>query len=214
MAETKPKVDVRRQVKVMKNAGGKWVLVLALPKYDKTRRVRLSESVKEALAEHMRRYPPVTVTLPWGNPEGDPVTIELIFTSGPIERDDGKKVRPPKPGALHRSWFARCIWKPAAIKAGIVDPAKEREPDAPPRDYNGMHALRHWFASVLLAGGEGIPAVSEWMGHSSASITLDRYGHLLPDNEDRMTDLIDAALDVDHEQGALNVHSQDHQGLR
>ncbi|WP_433469576.1 tyrosine-type recombinase/integrase [Spirillospora sp. CA-128828] len=212
--KTRPKVHVRRQVKVMKNAEGKWVLVFAAPKYDKTRTVRLSESVKQVLAEHIQRYPPLKVTLPWGDPEGDSVTVELIFTSGPVEREDGKKVRLPKAGALHRSWFSRCIWKPAAIKAGIVDPAKEREPDAPPRDHNGMHALRHWFASVLLAGGEGIPAVSEWMGHSSPSITLDRYGHLLPDNEDRMTGLIDEALKPDHEQGALDVHSHDHRESR
>ena len=34
-----------------------------------------------ALAEHVRKYPPVAVTLPWGSPDGKRVTRELLFTT-------------------------------------------------------------------------------------------------------------------------------------
>ena len=37
---------------------------------------------------------------------------------------------------------------------------------------NGMHALRHWYASVLLDAGESIRAVSEYLGHSDPGFTL------------------------------------------
>jgi hypothetical protein len=32
------------------------------------------------------------------------------------------------------------------------------------------------------------------MGHASISITLDRYGHLMPGNEEEATGLLDAYL--------------------
>jgi integrase len=42
------------------------------------------------------------------------------------------------------------------------------------------HALRHTFASLLIAAGESLAYVKEQMGHSSISITVDIYGHLVP----------------------------------
>ncbi len=44
----------------------------------------------------------------------------------------------------------------------------------------GLHEARHSYASVMIAAGVNIKTISEWMGHSSVNITLDRYGHLLP----------------------------------
>lgn len=37
--------------------------------------------------------------------------------------------------------------------------------------------------------------LSTYMGHANISITLDRYGHLLPGNELQARDLLDAYLD-------------------
>ncbi len=42
-----------------------------------------------------------------------------------------------------------------------------------------IHDLRHAFASLLLAFGETVLYVSRQLGHSSAKLTLDTYGHLL-----------------------------------
>jgi hypothetical protein len=41
--------------------------------------------------------------------------------------------------------------------------------------------LRHSFATILLAAGEHPKVVQELLGHSSVQLTLDTYGHLLPD---------------------------------
>jgi integrase len=37
-------------------------------------------------------------------------------------------------------------------------------------------------------------ALSTYLGHSSIQITLDRYGHLMPGNEDEAVALVDAYL--------------------
>ncbi len=56
------------------------------------------------------------------------------------------------------------------------------------------HDLRHYFASVLLAGGCSVVAVQRALGHASAKVTLDTYGHLLPDAEDTTRAAVDAAF--------------------
>ncbi len=42
------------------------------------------------------------------------------------------------------------------------------------------HDLRHFHASILLQSGMNIVLVSKRLGHSSVSMTLNIYGHLLP----------------------------------
>jgi len=46
--------------------------------------------------------------------------------------------------------------------------------------YIRFHDLRHTHASLLLKAGVHPKVVSERLGHSSVTITLDRYSHLLP----------------------------------
>jgi integrase len=58
----------------------------------------------------------------------------------------------------------------------------------------GLHAARHTAASVMIAAGVNVKAVSTFMGHSSITITLDRYGHLLPGSITEATTLLDAFL--------------------
>lgn len=53
------------------------------------------------------------------------------------------------------------------------------------------HALRHPYASLLLAAGESVVAVAEWLGHET--LVLTTYGHLTPDSEDRTPLALDAA---------------------
>lgn len=49
-----------------------------------------------------------------------------------------------------------------------------------------FHSLRHRFASVLISGGCSVVALQRAMGHSSAAITLNLYGHLMPSDTDRI----------------------------
>ena len=43
-----------------------------------------------------------------------------------------------------------------------------------------LHDLRHSYASLMLAAGVNVKAISQSMGHSNIGITLDTYSHLLP----------------------------------
>jgi integrase len=67
-----------------------------------------------------------------------------------------------------------------------------------------LHEARHTYASLLIAAGVNSKAVSTYMGHSSITITLDRYGHLMPGNEAEAADLLDGYL---VRQRALSNHS-------
>jgi integrase len=58
----------------------------------------------------------------------------------------------------------------------------------------GLHAARHTAASLMIAANVNVKALSEFMGHSSITITLDRYGHLLPGSLSEAATLLDAFL--------------------
>ncbi len=49
----------------------------------------------------------------------------------------------------------------------------------------GLHECRHSYAAYMIAAGINSKALSTYMGHASITITLDRYGHLLPGNEQK-----------------------------
>jgi integrase len=57
-----------------------------------------------------------------------------------------------------------------------------------------LHDCRHTFASLMIAAGVNAKALSVFMGHANISITLDRYGHLMPGAEGESADLLDAYL--------------------
>ena len=78
---------------------------------------------------------------------------ELLFTA-------------PRGGMiLHRTFWSR-VWLPAV-----------RHLEPRPR----IHDLRHSHASLLLARGIPIHVVSRRLGHSNIQVTVNTYGHLLPD---------------------------------
>ncbi len=56
------------------------------------------------------------------------------------------------------------------------------------------HECRHTFASLMIAAGVNAKALSTYLGHASLSITFDRYGHLMPGNEEEAAELLDAYL--------------------
>jgi integrase len=60
----------------------------------------------------------------------------------------------------------------------------------------GLHECRHTFASLMIAAGVNAKALSTYMGHSSVTITFDRYGHLMPGNEGEAAGLLDAYLEA------------------
>jgi len=58
-----------------------------------------------------------------------------------------------------------------------------------------LHECRHTFASLMIAAGVNAKALSTYMGHANIAVTLDRYGHLMPGNEDQAAALLDTYID-------------------
>jgi hypothetical protein len=55
------------------------------------------------------------------------------------------------------------------------------------------HDLRHTAASLLSRRGTSVKAVQKTLGHKSAVMTLDRYGHLWPDELEDLAERLDRA---------------------
>jgi len=56
-----------------------------------------------------------------------------------------------------------------------------------------FHDLRHTYAGFLIGQGAHPRAMMERLGHSSITVTLDRYGHLLPGLEEAVTSGLETA---------------------
>jgi integrase len=61
----------------------------------------------------------------------------------------------------------------------------------------GFHEARHTFASIGIAAGLNAKTLSTYLGHATITITLDRYGHLMPGSEVEARALLDAYLRCD-----------------
>lgn len=57
-----------------------------------------------------------------------------------------------------------------------------------------FHDLRHTFASLLIAQGESVKYVQDQLGHASVQTTLDRYGHLFPDDRRKAAERLEETL--------------------
>lgn len=159
-------VTVRRQVKLYSSGAQ----AFALPKGRKERTVPLPAFVRDELAAHLATFPARHVELPWAEPAGAHVSVPLVVST----RENT---------VITRGYFNSSLWKPAVRAAGLKGGRED-----------GMHALRHWYASVLLDGGESIKAVSEYLGHADAGFTLRTYTHLMPASQDRTKHLVDLAF--------------------
>jgi len=54
-----------------------------------------------------------------------------------------------------------------------------------------FHDLRHGCGSLLLSEGVPVKVVQEILGHSSMSVTMDVYAHVLPDMQERAAAAMD-----------------------
>jgi integrase len=62
-------------------------------------------------------------------------------------------------------------------------------------DLEGLHPheLRHTAASLAVSAGANVKAVQHMLGHANASMTLDEYADLFPDDMDSVAEALDAA---------------------
>jgi integrase len=80
----------------------------------------------------------------------------------------------------------------SSLAARAATAWKNAQPKAP--EAITLHEARHTFASLMIAASVNAKALSTYMGHASVTITYDRYGHLMPGNEDEAAALLDAYL--------------------
>jgi integrase len=103
------------------------------------------------------------------------------------------------PGArgkhLHSNTFAKRHWKPILTGCGL--------------DLRGLHHARHTFATHALLSGEALHVVSRILGHSSPSVTLNVYSHLVNASQgetlDRVARLFSTASPL--HPAPLKIHS-------
>lgn len=57
-----------------------------------------------------------------------------------------------------------------------------------------FHDLRHYFASLLIAGGADVKVVQRRLRHASATTTLNTYGHMWPDADESARAAVGAVL--------------------
>ena len=57
-----------------------------------------------------------------------------------------------------------------------------------------LHDLRHTHATHMLAAGVHPKIAQERLGHSSVSVTIDLYSHILPGMQAEAVSLVDAAM--------------------
>jgi len=102
-----------------------------------------------------------------------PVVDEL---ASHLERFAAEELVFPSPlgSVLRTPTWRRRFWAPAVKAAGL-------EPLRP-------HDLRHTAVALWIAAGANVLEVSRRAGHTSTSFTLDRYGHLMPEADDALSD--------------------------
>jgi integrase len=121
-----------------------------------------------------RHNRPRTIPLP------DAVLPALVEHCRVFSRQSGLVFVGPIGTPIRRSTWSD-TWRKAAEPLGV-------------EKGEGFHALRHFYASTLIRAGESVKVVQERLGHSSATMTLDVYGHLFASDEDRTRAAIDGVL--------------------
>ena len=90
------------------------------------------------------------------------------------------------------SWNRR-YFKPATLEAGL--------------DGLRFHDLRHTCAALLIAQGAHPRAIMERLGHSSVTVSLDRYGHLFPSLDEALTEGLQTTW-IEADPGIIRARSQ------
>jgi integrase len=108
----------------------------------------------------------------------DALRVHLTrYGTGP----DGLLFTNPRGTGWRRGSFNDSVWKLALRRAGL------------PQGY-GIHALRHTYASVLIADGRNALELMARLGHASVTETYDTYGHLFSEGYDTTVAALDRAF--------------------
>jgi integrase len=75
---------------------------------------------------------------------------------------------------VRRRWWSQAVAAAELFPRRVIDAAGEQ---TTVYDFK-LHELRHTAASLAIQAGANIKALQNMLGHESAGLTLDRYGHL------------------------------------
>ena len=110
-----------------------------------------------------------------------PAMVAGMLIPGP----DDALVFPDSAGGWMRASNVRRRWWVKALDAAGLPPGFK------------LHELRHTAASLAIRSGANVKALQNMLGHASAGLTLDRYGHLYDSDVDAVGHAINAAMSVD-----------------
>nr|WP_318623062.1 tyrosine-type recombinase/integrase [Mycolicibacterium sp. D5.8-2] len=124
-----------------------------------------------------------------------PAFVADLLTPG----DADALLFPDSTGGYMRGTNVRRRWWAEAVSAAKLFPRTVRGNDG--RDtvlYEfKIHELRHTAASLAIQGGANIKSLQNMLGHESAALTLDRYGHLYGSDVEAVGVAINALLTRD-----------------
>lgn len=96
-------------------------------------------------------------------------------------------------GHMRGSNVRRRWWSQAVAAAGLYPRVVD---DVVTHDFK-IHELRHTAASLAIQAGANIKSLQNMLGHESAALTLDRYGHLYGSDVEAVGIAINALLTRD-----------------
>jgi integrase len=118
------------------------------------------------------------------------VADELAKLTGPNPDPDALVFTGARGAPLRAGKFRQRVWYPAIKTAGLTGLR--------------LHDLRHTAVALWIAAGASPKEIATRAGHASVVTVLDRYGHLYPGAEDRLTAALDA-IAATAKQGAQPV---------
>ncbi|MFD6357894.1 tyrosine-type recombinase/integrase [Nocardia tengchongensis] len=172
MAALRPRdIDLtRRRIHITRSASKvNSRTVLGPTKTWELRTVAVPAEVAELLTPHIEAQ---------GDPNG------LLWTRENV----GGPIRPPT--STH--WFTKAVERRIAASRPTDD---EGNPTGAPK-YPRLtaHQLRHTAASLMIASGAHVKTIQRQLGHKTATMTLDNYGHLFDDDLDGVADRMSVGL--------------------
>lgn len=105
----------------------------------------------------------------------------------------------PMGGIMRSQQFQRTALNAAAEQMGLATPTEigDVDDDGNPvivwSDNFHPHEFRHTAASLAIASGADVKVIQTMLGHKSAAMTLDQYGHLFGDRLDLVARAMDDA---------------------
>ena len=101
----------------------------------------------------------------------------------------------PRGAVLRARTFQRAALLAAAERLGLCRAVigSDGHPTGAFTGHFHPHELRHTAASLAIASGADVKVVQQMLGHKSATMTLDLYGHLFGDRLDVVAEALDAA---------------------